>query len=1155
MRSPDNGRCQQTPSQRCGIECLRGIETPASADSMTERTPAARRPRVAAVILNLDGKDHVQRLLRSLRRANCRTFDLEVVVVDNGSRDGSVDVIADQLRYFKRSHLIVNAENAGACRGRNQALAQLLQREARNRPDYILTLDNDTTVDPDVIADLVQHAEVSRPEQAVFAPLLWFADNFRRRQANWWLNGWRLPVQFEADWSLVDPYNNGRTVDGTATAAALIKSAVFDELGYFDERLFFGLEDTEWFARARNKGYEILIVPVQGKVLHDSHQSLGGSDRGIFAAARVHYVLRNIVLMMTLFRGSHQLRLFDFIKLAGHVARYGAHTLVTFNWTGFRAIWRGLHDGLRCRTGSLTVGQHYVRMREEAAATPRRSNMRRMPGVYFASVAILTVVLTTLYALTIDWSRSNLFVAGLQTFVIGYLLWAVADVAVQLVFLVLMRVFRGPLKLDSADMADGIPAGHRSLMAYMLRASHVSESDEAFENMFRSYMDNLDPNGNLSAVVVSASSALSIVEHEIDLRDAYRCRIRSILSSEADAFLKSPGGHEAYHGSGPRAAFWGACFRLWRQQGYFGGELKRAIERAVQDAADRFKYLHRTSTTLRKAGQYQDLMLLSSKGINRPFTYLEEKYGSLGRSPQKPLFGFCGNLENDQGLSQDLFNTALLRLSLRGGQDIDDLKNSGLTHGTKEDFSFRYTALLDADNRVPPGTMRSLVEIAAANPDRSFLQVGILVFNMETWHALQELLAHRSESKMPEAIFRALGRFGAYGKGLAYNEAVIEQFIGSPQAPLETLPINVLSHDTIEALYLNPAYVPNLQFYEETARNQFSRQAQLVRWTLGDLANAALLLPRAVGTPLSFMRRIARRASTRQIKWGFKLQTAPFSARYIAHFSTRPLLQAPFFLSWILVETYAQALLVHTNPLLMKWHFYLIVLSLVLLPKLYAPSLLFVSGVRLWFASDGAAAREEWAKGLRQFVSVCIVLVTTPFNYMPDILLGPLRLWRSIKSFIAGNAGWKVQAQVERETRKISFLQSLRRTWHVPAIALSCAAVLWGYGSGTNLLFAAILLTWVLFPVSAWLGSKPISSTVANGAFMRWLLKDFSRARLQRDSSAKLLPAPNQGQITVSADIRALLIPDTSDVGASHGGDPWPANRASSYRPKRVRVD
>lgn len=176
--------------------------------------------------------------------------------------------------------LIVNRENLGAAQGRNQALKYALESDPAIPPKYILTLDNDTSVDPQVIADLVLRAEASRPEELVFAPLIYFAQDPQRRWASWWTSGWRFPLQMGADWELYDAYNNGKTVDGVATAAALFKTNAFIELGYFDDRLFFTHEDTEWFQRARHKGYAIKIVPVEGKVLHDCHQSMGGAEKG-----------------------------------------------------------------------------------------------------------------------------------------------------------------------------------------------------------------------------------------------------------------------------------------------------------------------------------------------------------------------------------------------------------------------------------------------------------------------------------------------------------------------------------------------------------------------------------------------------------------------------------------------------------------------------------------------------------------------------------------------------------------------------------------------------------------------------------------------------------------------------------------------------------
>ncbi len=1074
-----------------------GHEAPAAAQAATLHQHVDCLPRVAVVILNLDGKTQTQRLLQTLRCVNRELFDVEIIVVDNGSTDGSVPVIQHELENFARSHLIVNRENLGAAQGRNQALKYALESDPAIPPKYILTLDNDTSVDPQVIADLVFRAETSRPEELVFAPLIYFAQDPQRRWASWWTSGWRFPLQMGADWELYDAYNNGKTVDGVATAAALFKANAFIELGYFDDRLFFTHEDTEWFQRARHKGYEIKVVPVEGKVLHDCHQSLGGAEKGIFAPLRVYYALRNMVLMMTLYSHPGRFRPIQFIKLGGHICLYSLWTLRSMDWQGFNAIWIGLYDGLRGRTG---VGR--------GALFQRPAALRQQPNIaqtetpitayfYFLSVGLLTTTLTVLYALTIDWSLSNMFIAVFQTFAIGFLLWGVVDVIVQLLFLIVFRMLKASAKCRSMDMSDGITSSHRTSLAYMLRSNHSSECQQAFDNMYRSYMDNLDINGNLTGVLVSASTCLSIVQHEMDLRDNYREHIRSILHSEADLHKNSCSGEVKLKTGSPRADFWLRLFSRWHEQGYAGKELDKAIENTVERVARGYKYIHRTSTTLKKAGQYQDLMLLSSRGFDRPFTYLEEKYGSRGRSSEVPVFGFGANLENDLGLLKHEFKNKVDELETRGAQDISDLREAGQTHGTAEDISYRYTVLLDADNRAPAGAIRSLVEIAAASPERGFLQSGVLVSNMDTWHAFREILAHDTVSKLPEALFHTLGRFGDYGKGLANNDMFIEQFVGTPQLPRETLPLDILSHDTIEALYLNPAYVPKVFFYEGVTSNVFSRQAQLTRWALGDLMNAILLFPKSVGRAFALAKKLFGNSGRENLSASFKAPATPFIARYIAHFSPRALLRAPLFFLWIFIETFGQAILVHSNPVLMRIHFYFIVFGLVLLPKMYTPSLDFVAGIRLWFRRQRTEALSDMDSALRGFVAAWIEILTTPLVYMPDILHSPLRLWRAMKCLIAGQAAWKVQAEVERETQCISFMTSLKKTWIYPLIALGFTFALWLLEVPGSILLIAMLATWLVFPVTTWLSARPMSARQRNSPFLLWLLKDFDSGRLR----------------------------------------------------------
>ena len=126
-------------------------------------------------------------------------------------------------------------------------------------------------------------------------------------------------------------------------------------------------------------------------------------------------------------------------------------------------------------------------------------------------------------------------------------------------------------------------------------------------------------NGNLTAVLVSASSTLSVVQYEMDLRDHYRDHIRSILLAEAETHKNSYSTEIKLHSDGPRADFWSRLFSRWHDQGYTGEKLDRKIEITVERVVRGFKYIHRTSTTLKKVGQYQDLMLLGSRGQARVF--------------------------------------------------------------------------------------------------------------------------------------------------------------------------------------------------------------------------------------------------------------------------------------------------------------------------------------------------------------------------------------------------------------------------------------------------------------------------------------------------------------------------------------------------------
>src|SRR2546429_1728497 len=114
--------------------------------------------RCHVVVLNWNGRDSIRPCLRSVLHQTYAAY--RVVVVDNASTDGSLDIIRDE---FPEVTLVPLPENLHFARGTNAGL-----REALRDPEcaFIATLNNDTRVDPEWLAELVP---VARPPVGLVA--------------------------------------------------------------------------------------------------------------------------------------------------------------------------------------------------------------------------------------------------------------------------------------------------------------------------------------------------------------------------------------------------------------------------------------------------------------------------------------------------------------------------------------------------------------------------------------------------------------------------------------------------------------------------------------------------------------------------------------------------------------------------------------------------------------------------------------------------------------------------------------------------------------------------------------------------------------------------------------------------------------------------
>ena len=225
------------------------------------RLKMTEQPAVSIVIVNWNGREHLARCLPSLMTQTYRDF--EVIVVDNGSNDGSAAFIRQQYPLIR---LLENSRNLGFALPNNQAI-----RVARGR--YVVTLNNDTELPPSWLAALVSAAE-AHPEMGAFASLILFDD---RRDM---IDSAGLSVSLAGVGcqnrlgESVRRVQGAEEVFGPCAAAALYRRELLDDVGLFDEDYFAYYEDVDLAWRARLRGWRTMLVP-QAVVYH-AHSATSG---------------------------------------------------------------------------------------------------------------------------------------------------------------------------------------------------------------------------------------------------------------------------------------------------------------------------------------------------------------------------------------------------------------------------------------------------------------------------------------------------------------------------------------------------------------------------------------------------------------------------------------------------------------------------------------------------------------------------------------------------------------------------------------------------------------------------------------------------------------------------------------------------------------
>ena len=253
------------------------------ARDVVQRLSVNREP-VVAVILTWNSAQHIRRCVESILASSW----LRVIVVDNGSTDGTLEMLFSMQQSAGPSRLTIIplGRNVGTTVSRNIAMRS-------SRDAHLLVMDSDAYAMEGALDSLIKDLE-THPQAGIIAPQLLYPDGGVQRSCR------RFPVLQEKVLKAIpsattrkageeyglyedDVYALDRrevkSVEYCISAAWLIRKELVEAIGLFDERIFYSPEDVDFCVRARLAGWDVLYAPAAQFVHHT--QRLSYKNAGI----------------------------------------------------------------------------------------------------------------------------------------------------------------------------------------------------------------------------------------------------------------------------------------------------------------------------------------------------------------------------------------------------------------------------------------------------------------------------------------------------------------------------------------------------------------------------------------------------------------------------------------------------------------------------------------------------------------------------------------------------------------------------------------------------------------------------------------------------------------------------------------------------------
>jgi GT2 family glycosyltransferase len=206
--------------------------------------------KVSIIIINWNGKSHLKDCLSSLSKL--RYQNIQTIVVDNNSNDGSVNYIKTHFSYIE---IIKNNANVGYAKGYEIGLKKA-------KGEYILLLNNDTIVEKNMLSELIKTMKSDRKICVVMPKLIMYPNTDKIDSVGSFFisNGMTYHFGREKNPELLK-YNKQMDIYSAKGACMLVKKSLVNKIGLFDPDYFAYFEDTDFSHRVLLSGNRVVYCP------------------------------------------------------------------------------------------------------------------------------------------------------------------------------------------------------------------------------------------------------------------------------------------------------------------------------------------------------------------------------------------------------------------------------------------------------------------------------------------------------------------------------------------------------------------------------------------------------------------------------------------------------------------------------------------------------------------------------------------------------------------------------------------------------------------------------------------------------------------------------------------------------------------------------